>query len=118
MGGEPTYRGRAGNSRNRLETGHSAFRGIASAPPEPALRQTLDQRLRLGDLGHFGRRREAFERRREDGVGVDGAAGRLVQFGERERGAKFEAARGLLFRDGDGGPERLLRRRRRWRDRA
>jgi len=33
-GGEPTYRGRAGNSRNRPETGHSALRGIASSPLE------------------------------------------------------------------------------------
>jgi hypothetical protein len=33
MGGEPTYRGRAGNSRSRPETGHSALRGIASSPP-------------------------------------------------------------------------------------
>ena len=42
------------------------------------------QRLRLGDLRHFRRRRKAFERRREDGVGVDGAGGRLVQLGERQ----------------------------------
>ena len=69
----------------------------------------VKQRLRLGDLGHFGRRREAFERGREDGVGVGGAAGRLVELGERERRAQFEAARALLLRDGDGGPERFFR---------
>ncbi len=38
-----------------------------------------EQPLRLRDLRHFGRRRKAFERRREDGVGFDGAAGRLVE---------------------------------------
>jgi hypothetical protein len=31
--------------------------------------QTLKQGLRPGDLGHFRRRGEAFQRRREDGVG-------------------------------------------------
>ena len=31
-------------------------------------------RLRFGDLGHFRRRRKAFERRREDGVRFDRAA--------------------------------------------
>ncbi len=35
--------------------------------------QLAEQRLRLGDLRHFRRRREAFERRREDSVGVGGA---------------------------------------------
>jgi hypothetical protein len=30
-----------------------------------------EQRLRLGDLGHFGRRRKAFERRRENVVGLN-----------------------------------------------
>jgi hypothetical protein len=93
--------GRAGNSRNRLETGHSALRGIASAPPEPALRQTLQQRLRLGDLWQFRCRGEAFERGREDGVSVSRAAGRLVEFRERQGRAQFEAARSLLTRDGD-----------------
>jgi hypothetical protein len=40
-------------------------------------------RLRLGDLGHFRRRRKAFERRREDGMGLGGAGGPLVELGER-----------------------------------
>ncbi len=37
------------------------------------------QRLSLGDLGHFRRRRKAFERRRENRVGVSGACSRLVE---------------------------------------
>jgi hypothetical protein len=41
-------------------------------------------------------------------VGVGGAGCRLIEFGEGERGAKFEAARALLLRDGDGGLERFL----------
>ena len=53
------------------------------------LRQCRQQRLRLGDLRHFRRRREAFERRREDGVGFDGAVGRLIELGEREGGEQF-----------------------------
>ena len=52
------------------------------------LRQRRQQRLRLGDLGHLRRRRKAFERRREDGVGFDGAAGRLVEFGERKHACR------------------------------
>ena len=40
-----------------------------------------------------------------------GAAGGLVELGEGKRGAQFEAARGLLLRDGDGGQEGFFRRR-------
>ena len=61
-------------------------------PPKAALRQTLHQRLRLGDLRHFGRRREAFERRCEDRVGFGGACGRLIDLGEREGRKQFVAA--------------------------
>ena len=67
------------------------------------------QRLRLGDLRHFRRRRKAFERGREDGVGFGGAAGRLIELGQRKRRAQFEAARALLLRDGDGGQESVFR---------
>ena len=35
-------------------------------------------------------------------MGVGGAGGRLIEFGQRQRRAQFEAARGLLLRDGDG----------------
>ena len=73
------------------------------------LRQRRQQRLRLGDLRHFRRRRKAFERGREDGVGVGGAGGRLVELGERQRRAQFKTARGLLLRDGDGGQEGFFR---------
>ena len=45
----------------------------------------FQQSLRLGDFGHLGRRPKAFERRSENGVGLGGAAGRLVQLGERLR---------------------------------
>ena len=69
------------------------------------LLQRREQRLRLGDLGHFRRRRKAFERGREDGVGFGGAAGRLVELGERQRREQREAARALPLRDGDGGLE-------------
>ena len=67
------------------------------------------QRLRLSDLGHFGRRREAFEGGREDGVGFGGAAGRLIELGERQRRAQAPTARALLLRDGDGGLEGFFR---------
>ena len=56
------------------------------------LRQPRQQRLSLGDLRHLRRRRKAFERGREDGVGVGGTAGRLVELRQRQRGAQFEAA--------------------------
>jgi hypothetical protein len=65
------------------------------ASPPAALRQTLRQRLRLGDLGHFRGRLKAFEHRREHGVGFGGAASRLIKLREREGGAEFEAARAL-----------------------
>ena len=66
--------------------------------------QTFEQRLRLGDLGHFGRRRKALERRREDGVGAGRATGRFVELGEGLGRAQFEAARPLTLSNGDDGP--------------
>ena len=72
------------------------------------LRQRREQRLRLGDLRHFRRRRKAFERGREDGVGVRGAAGRLVELGERVRRAQSPSARALFFCYGEGGLEGFL----------
>ena len=70
--------------------------------------QRCQQRLRLGDFGHLRRRRKAIERGAENGVGLDGAMGGLVEFGERERGAQFEAAGLLGLRDRDGGEDRPL----------
>jgi hypothetical protein len=75
----------------------------------PILRERLEQRLRLRDLGHLRRRREPFERGDENGVSFGEASGRLVELGERQRGAQFEAARGLLLCDRDGGEEGLFR---------
>ena len=49
-----------------------------------AARQTFKERLRLGDLRHFRRRRKTFERGREDRVGVGWPGGRLVEFRERQ----------------------------------
>jgi hypothetical protein len=69
------------------------------------------QRLRLGNLGHWRSRRETFERWRENGMGVDGTAGRLVELSERKRGAQLEAPRTLLFCDSDGGQKSFFRRR-------
>src|SRR5271157_174057 len=60
-------------------------------------------RLRLRDLRKLRRRRKSCERWPERGVGVGVAAGRAVKFGERERGAQFEAAGLLALGDGDGG---------------
>ncbi len=42
-------------------------------------------------------------------MGVDGARGGLVELGERERSAQFEAARALPPRDRDGGQKRFFR---------
>ncbi len=52
---------------------------------EAALRQTLGQRLRLGDLRHLGRRRKAFERGREHGVRFGKPVGRLVELAKGKR---------------------------------
>ena len=82
------------------------------------LRQRREQRLRLGDLGHFRRRRKAFERGREDGVGIGGAGGRLVELGERKRRAQVEAARALLLSRWRWRSGKLLPRARGWRGRA
>ena len=68
-------------------------------------RERLEQRLRLRDLRKLRRRRKAFQRGRQDVVGVDGAARGLVELGQRQRGAQLEAAGLLLLRDGDGGEE-------------
>ena len=62
------------------------------------------QRLRLGDLGHFGRRRKAFERRRENGVGVGRTRGGLVKPRQRKRPEQLITARALLFCDPDCNP--------------
>jgi hypothetical protein len=51
------------------------------------MRASLDshqQRLRLRDLRHFGRRREPFERWGEDRVGFNVSPRRLIEPGERE----------------------------------
>ena len=69
------------------------------------LRQRREHRLRLGDLRHFGRWRKPFERGRERVVRFDRAATRLIELGERERGAQFEAARALRLRNRGGGLE-------------
>ena len=81
-------------------------------------RKRREQRLRLCDLGHFRGRRKAFERRREDDVGIERAAGRLVELRKRERRAQFKTPRCLPLRDGDSGLESFLGRRRVRRDRA
>ena len=47
--------------------------------------------------------------RSKHGARVGGAAGRLIELGEGERGAEFEAARTLLLCDGKGGLECFLR---------
>ena len=76
-----------------------------------SVRQRCQERLSLRDLRHFRRSRKAFEGRHEDSVGVGGADGRLVEVGESECGAQFEAACGLLPRDGNGSPKCFLRKR-------
>ena len=52
------------------------------------LRQRRQQRLRFGDLRHFRRRRKAFERRREHGVGVGGAALDRASRAKKRRGVQ------------------------------
>src|SRR5271169_3822205 len=73
------------------------------------MRERLEQRLRLSDLRKLRRRRKSCQRRPQNVVGVDRAAGGLVELGERQRGAQLEAAGLLLLRDGDGGEERGFR---------
>ena len=77
-----------------------------------SLRKCGEQRLRFLDLRKFRRRRKAFERGREHGMGVGGAIGRLIELRQRERRAQLVAPRLLLLRNGDGGEERFLGRRR------
>ena len=82
------------------------------------LLERRQQRLSLGDLSQLRRRRKGFKRWRENGVRFDGAASRLIEFGQRQRRAQLEAARALPPRDGDGGLEKPLPRARGWRGRA
>jgi hypothetical protein len=96
LGGERAYRGRLGKGRCPAQSGrsHSAALRPLDAKRQLAVRESLlgsnfcQQPLCLGDLGHFRRRRKAFERRGEDGVGFGGSGGRLVELGERKRGAQ------------------------------
>jgi hypothetical protein len=67
-----------------------------------------EQRLRLSDLRHFGRRRKPFQGRRENGLGFGQAAGRLMKLGEEKGRQQFVAACALLLRDGKGGLECLF----------
>jgi hypothetical protein len=71
-------------------------------------RHTFEQSLRLANLRHLRRGREAFERGREGGVGFGATTGRLIKLGERESGTQAEAASALLLRDTDGGSESFL----------
>jgi hypothetical protein len=64
------------------------------------------------DLRKFRRRPEAFECGGEYGMGVGSAAGGLVELRQRQRRAQPVAPRLLLQRNGDGGEERFLGRRR------
>ena len=79
-----------------------------ASPDLLSLRERREQRLRLGNLGHFRRRRKAFERGREDGVGFGQAAGRVIELSERKHRAQPEAARLLLLCDFDGTQERFF----------
>jgi hypothetical protein len=72
-----------------------------------AFRQRRQQRLPLGDLGHLGRWRKAFERGRKDVVRLDRAAGRLVELRQLQRRAEAETPRSLGLRHRDGGKEGL-----------
>src|SRR4029077_6247204 len=85
--------------------------GFHKTPPLASMSQTLEQRLRFGDLKHFRGRRKAFERWRKHIVRLNRTAGRLVEPRERKRGAQLETAGALPPRDGDGGLERFPTRR-------
>jgi hypothetical protein len=65
--------------------------------------------LRLSDLGHLWRGREAFKRWREDCAGVGRAASRLIELGERQRGEQLVTARALPLCDSDRGQEGVFR---------
>ena len=70
--------------------------------------QTFEPSLRLANLRHLPRGREAFERGREGGMGFGATTGRLIMLGESESGTQAEAASALLLRDTDGGSESFL----------
>jgi hypothetical protein len=57
-----------------------------------------EKRLRFRNLGKLRRRRKAFERRREDVMGVRGAACGVEMLRQRDRGLEFEGAGALLPR--------------------
>ena len=59
------------------------------------------QRLSVGDLRQFWRRRKVFKRRRKDRVGFGGTGRRLVELGEGQRSLQAETARVLFLRDCD-----------------
>jgi len=79
------------------------------------LLQRSQKLLPLYDLRKFRRWRKAFERRREYGLRVNSATGRLIKLRQNQRRAQLEALGHLLLRDGNGGEEGFLRQRRvRW----
>ena len=68
LGGERAYKSRLGKDRSPGISSHSIASTEYASPPEAALPQTLQQRLRFPDLWHFQRRREAFDHWRKDGM--------------------------------------------------
>src|ERR1700734_354292 len=80
LGGECAYVGRLGKDRIPGESRPSFASAKYASTPKPALRQTLHQRLGLGDLRHLGRRRKAFQGSAEDGARLSGAGRGLVEF--------------------------------------
>ena len=99
--GRPTFWPQDGLRIGRLKSEAASTLGDSGLDFLRRLKRR-EQRLRLGDLRHFGRRRETFEGGREDGLGFGQAVGRLVELGQRERREQFVTACALLFRDGDG----------------
>ncbi len=102
-GGKRAYRSRLEKDRSSRLSRHSITSAGHASPPGAALRQTLHQRLRFGDLRHRSRQREAFESRGEDGPGVSATACRLAKPRERERRAEHKCGGGLLACDGNSG---------------
>src|SRR6516225_8209342 len=92
---------RIGSARGRWANAADGIIGSSEATDLGA--QRLEKGLRLGEFGELSGRREVLDRRRQHGVRIGVATGRVIKLRQRQCGAQFEAEGLLRLRNCDRG---------------